>query len=91
VPAASEGAVSLGNLTGGGAVSEVSKISEEKIILASEKLEKGKEVQQTEKLLDAFVARRLDVKFIAFEMGSGEVETGSDSGAKSMERKTKRQ
>ncbi|MGB5156434.1 MAG: filamentous hemagglutinin family protein [Desulfobacterales bacterium] len=68
VPTSTE-SVNLGSLTGAGALSEVSKLSEQMAGLASEK---GEAAQRAEKMLDDFVAKWLDVKFIGFDSVSVE-------------------
>ncbi|WP_435550429.1 filamentous haemagglutinin family protein [Desulfobacterium sp. N47] len=68
VPTSTE-SVNLGSLTGAGALSEVSKLSEQMAGLASEK---GEAAQRAEKMLDDFVAKWLDVKFIGFDTVSVE-------------------
>jgi hypothetical protein len=64
VPAASEGAASLGALTGVGGLAEASRLTEQTAALASER---SVAEQQAARLAEQFMARWLEVKVIGFE------------------------
>jgi filamentous hemagglutinin family protein len=65
VPSTAGSGVSLGALSGAGALAESTKMVEQVASLATEA---GKQVQSMEKAVDNFVAKWLDVKVIGFEV-----------------------